>query len=203
MSCPELQVIIPVRAGGNPYITLESLGRSEYQDFDVIVVHDHQQNANAARNLGFAQADPGSEFLLFSDDDIEWYPDAIGRMVNVLRHNPAAGYAYGTYTMGGREYCNVQWSAARLRQSNFVSTMSVIRRSAFPGEWDEEVPRLQDWSMWLSMLENRWCGVHCGAVIFETAVRDGITRNGRVSYEEAERIVRQRHRLGRFAEVAG
>jgi glycosyltransferase involved in cell wall biosynthesis len=78
-----LSIIIPVRAGDDPAITLHSLGRSEFQDFTITIQHDEWGNANKARNAGFRLA-PDSEFVLFSDADIEWEPKGIGAMVEAL-----------------------------------------------------------------------------------------------------------------------
>lgn len=187
---PELSVVIPVRAGGNPYVTLASLAKQSYSDFEIIVAQDEWGNANKARNAGYALCGD-SKYVLFSDDDIEWAPDAFDKMVRSLASSDSA-YCYCAYQMGGKVYCDEPWSADALRRRNYISTMSVIRRECFPG-WDEDVERLQDWALWLSMLSAGHRGLYCGESLFSTSVRDGITRNGRVTYEEAYRIVKEKH----------
>jgi glycosyltransferase involved in cell wall biosynthesis len=187
-----LQIVIPVRKGGNAYTTLSSLGKSAFQDFDIVVVQDEWGNANMARNAG---ATGDSEFLLFSDDDIEWEPDGVGAMIDTLKENPDVSFAYGAYAMGGKTHCWEEWNPHILRMRNYISTMSVIRRSAFPG-WDESLCRLQDWDLWLTMARLGRVGKQVAPRcfrIFSTGVRDGITRNGKVSYEEAYRIVKEKH----------
>jgi hypothetical protein len=186
-----LQIVIPVREGGNAYTTLRSLGRSRFQDFDVVVVQDRWGNANAARNAGAAG---DSEFLLFSDDDIEWEPRAIGHLIHSLKVTGQA-VAYGQYEMGGKVYCDSPFSLQKLRRHNFISTMSLIRRSVFPG-WDQMLQRLQDWDVWLRISQVHPDGfVYLPEIIFRTAVRDGITKNGKISYQDAERIVKEKHSL--------
>lgn len=135
-----------------------------------------------------------ARYLLFCDDDIEWMPGAIAHLCRTLDENPWASYAYGAYEMGGKVQCDQPFDADRLRRGNFVSTMSVIRREAFPG-FDESIPRLQDWDLWLSMLEQGKTGVQCGRLIFSTAVRDGITENGPVTWRQARERVASKHGL--------
>jgi hypothetical protein len=187
-----LSIIIPVRLGDDPAITLHSLGRSEFQDFTITIQHDEWGNANKARNAGFRLA-PDSEFVLFSDADIEWDPYALDIMHHCIKSNPEASYVYGSYRMGGKTYCTEPFNAATLRHRNIASTMSIIRRSDFPG-WDESLDRLQDMALWNDMLNRGHIGVYCETFIFETAVRpDGITYGGKVSYAEAWNKVRAKY----------
>lgn len=190
---PRLSIIIPIREGSKPDTTLQSLDRSTFRDFEVICSWDHGHGANAARNAGFRLA--AGSLLLFSDDDIAWMPDALARLVSTLDAHPEASYSYGAYTMGARVQCDREWSAADLRRSNFVSTMSVIRREHFPG-FDETLKRLQDYDLWLTMLAAGRTGVYCGATVFSTKVRDGITyAPDSITYSEALRLVHRKHGL--------
>lgn len=191
---PSLSIIIPIRQGGNPAPTLTSLAASKFQDFEIICSWDHAGNANAARNAGFRLA--SAPLVLFSDDDITWKPDALARLVSTLGDNPDAAYAYGSYTMGGRTFCDRPFDGQRLRRGNYISTMSVIRREAFPG-FDESLRRLQDYDLWLTMLGRGHVGVYCGAEIFTTAVRNGITyAPDSMPFDQAQRIVWAKHGIG-------
>jgi len=96
--------------------------------------------------------------------------------------------------MEGKTQCNKEFSAERLLQTNFISTMSLIRTEAFPG-FDERIQRLQDWDLWLTMLEQGKIGAYCGATVFSTKVRNGITKNGRMGWDEANKIIKQKHNL--------
>jgi glycosyltransferase involved in cell wall biosynthesis len=187
-----LSVIIPVRSGGSPRVTLESLARQTKPDFEVIVSWDERGNASWARNRGAELA--RSPYLLFADDDIQWEPGALWVMLNALIAHPEAAYVYGSYEMGGRIQCDVPFNAARLRQHNYISTMTLMHRSAFPG-FDENIQRLQDWDLWLTMLEQGHVGHYCGQLIFRTELKNGITQNGRLGYDDAARIVRAKHNL--------
>jgi glycosyltransferase involved in cell wall biosynthesis len=188
-----ISVIIPVRDGGSPRVTLESLARQSFTDFEVIVSWDHGCGANAARNDGFRRST--RPLVLFSDDDIRWRPDALAILRSCLLAEPAAAYAYGAYSMDGRVQCDRVFDPVRLRRGNYISTMSLIRREAFPG-WDESIRRLQDWDLWLTMLAAGRRGVYCGTVIFDTDKGNGITYgNDTISWEDANRTVRQKHGL--------
>lgn len=187
----ELSIIIPIREGGNPEVTLRSLERQTYRDFDIICAWDHGRGANHARNAGFRLTN--TPLVLFSDDDIDWHPDALQRLVSTLKANPKASYSYGAYTMGGRVYCDRPFDAARLKRGNYISTMSVIRTEHFPG-FDESIQRLQDYDVWLAMLAAGHVGVYCGAEIFTTKVRNGITyAPDSQTYEEAFEILRRKY----------
>jgi len=190
-----LAIIIPVRAGDDPAITLHSLGRSEFQDFTITIQHDEWGNANKARNAGFRLA-PDSEFVLFSDADIEWDTKGIGAMVRALKSDPRPAYAFGGYEMGGVNYCMAPFDADVLRRRNLASTMSVIRRDQFTRfMWDEELERLQDYGLWLAMANYGQEGINIGTIIFSTARRDGITQNGKVSYQDAWQRLKEKHGL--------
>jgi glycosyltransferase involved in cell wall biosynthesis len=187
-----ITIVIPVRQGGNPHVTLESLAHQTFQDFDIVVSWDKKGNANSARNRGAALVH--SPFVLFSDDDIRWSPGALELMYRVLRDTPQASYAYGPYNMPGiGVQCNRPFDADRLRRTNFISTMSLIRRPDFPG-FDETLNRLQDWDLWLTMLERGKVGVYCGPqIIFETEKRNGLTYGSNLTWEQARAIVAQKH----------
>ena len=189
---PLLSVVIPVRQGGNAEITLASLQQQTFQDFQVIQFPDKRGNANWARNRGFELC--LSPCILFSDDDIQWEPDALQVLMAALEQNPNASYAYGAYRCGKRINSGQEFDAKELRRKNYISTMSVIRSEHFSG-FDESLQRLQDWDLWLTMLERGHVGVFCGRTIFTTEVRPGITHSSKISWHEAERIVRTKHGL--------
>jgi glycosyltransferase involved in cell wall biosynthesis len=195
LDLPLISVVIPVREGGDPYITLRSLSRQSYRPIEIIIAHDKKGNANWARNLGAHQA-IGSLFL-FSDDDIDWHPSAIALLYSALSTHPEASYAYGAYQMEGRIQCNREWDWEALKQRNYISTMSLVKSSAFQKVFgfDQEVHRLQDWDLWIRMGLKGMTGVYCGGLIFRTKMKDGITcfkGKGR-PVSEAYRIVRERN----------
>jgi len=187
-----ITVVIVNREEESPYKTLSTLSRQSIP-FDIVVVFDEGKGANWARNQGAKLAD--SEYILFSDNDIEWEPDAVEILYEKLKNFPEYGYSYGWYEMEEKVYCNHSFSPKKLRAINYISTMSLIRRDIFPG-FDESLQRLQDWDIWLTLLEKGIMGVFCDRKVFTTTKRDGITYGNGISWEEACKIVREKHHLG-------
>ena len=184
----ELGIVIPVGKSDNPKTTLQSLSRQSYQDFDVFVYWDTEnKGVSYARNRGAEFSK--NHYILFSDADIQWEPDGIERLVLALKADIYASYAYGPYEMGGKVQCNLTFDAMYLKQQNYISTMSVIKRDYFLG-FDEDLYRLVDWALWLKMLQNGHTGLYVGdKIIFKTKERDGITKNGAVSWGQARDAV--------------
>lgn len=191
---PTISVVVPTREPelGDDNVTLLTLRAQTFQSFEVIVRGDEGRGAPWARNRG-AEAATG-DYLFFADDDCEFVPDALELLLRALEKRPQASYAFGSYEMDGRAYCAVPFDPYRLRRMNLASTMSLIRRPDFPG-WDESLVRLQDWSLWLTMLERGKVGVQCGRLIFRTARRNGITFGSGLSYLEAAAIIKKKHGL--------
>ncbi len=207
-SGPLISIVIPCRVGEHADMTVDSLLKQTRKDFEYDIVRDvERRGAPWARNRG-AEIATGA-YLLFSDNDISWEPEALDLMVRALE-SPAAmlpdangfttDYAYGSYRIirngkPGPLFCDEAWNYDTLKGRNYISTMSLMRRSAFPG-WDESLKRLQDWDLWLTMAEQRSKGVYVGKMLFTTPYREGITYGNSPSYEDAFRVVRKKHGLG-------
>lgn len=187
-----ITVVIPCRESENPYTTLRSLAKQSLQPSAIVVVYDEGRGANWARNRGFEMVQ--TPFVLFSDNDIEWEPYALESLYNTLQQQPQASYAYGWYEMNGAKFGVIDFSADPLRSNNYISTMSLIHSDDFPG-FDESLQRLQDWDLWLTMLEHDKLGVYCGHKVFSTKKRAGITHGGGISWEDARAIVARKHGL--------
>jgi len=205
MRGPLISVVIPTRKGESVTTTVHSLMQQTIQDLELLTIVDHDgRGAPWARNRGAEIA--RGEYLLFSDNDIDWVPDALDQLVIALISAPdevsdsagrswRVGYAYGAYEMAGRLFCAEPWSFQILQGRNLVSTMALMKRGCFPG-WDESLGRLQDWELWLRMaLQQRVCGVQVPKVLFRTEVRAGISFDGRCSYEDAWATIRRKHGL--------
>lgn len=187
----KLTVVIPNRVGETPELTIKTLFRQDFTDFDVVIINDSNQNANAARNRGlkFVQ----TPYVLFSDNDINWLPGALTAMYNCLEQHPGISFAWGAYELNGKIWCNQGWNPEKLKHRNYISTMSMVRTEHHPG-WDEKIRRLQDWDVWLTMMKQGHVGRNVGRKIFTTPVRDGITRNS-ITWEEALNAIRKKHSI--------
>jgi len=233
---PLISVIIPTyqHADSLP-ACLESVFAQAYQPIEVIVVDDgstdntqevladyqdrivsiKQANAgsNPARNRGLKEAK--GEYVIFCDADVTMSPKMLETMFNALEQHPYASYAYSGFWFGWKHFKGVAFSADELKRLNFVHTSSLVRKADFPG-FDEQIRRLQDWDVWLTMLEHGKVGVLVPETLFSVGI-DGASRIGsswlpafvyrlpwsrlgwkprRVQkYEDARKIILQKHKL--------
>lgn len=188
-----ISIVIPHRKNESADITLESLKKQTFQNFVIILVEDSEgRGANWARNEGFKQVK--TPFVLFSDNDIEWESNALEILLFKLQQNPQASYSYGYYEIGdGVILGRIKFRPRTLVKNNFISTMSLIRTEDFPG-FDENLKRLQDYDLFLTMLRNHKIGVYCGCKIFRTKDNNkGISKNN--DLEEADKYIVSKHKL--------
>lgn len=192
---PKITIIIPHRQDvEDAKITLDSLALQTYQDFKIVVVPDQHKGANWARNEGFKQCD--TEFVLFSDNDIDWKSNAIEVLMETLRHFSRASYAYGRFKIDENIWGHQMFDPVMLCCGNYISTMSLIRTADFRevGGFDEELKGYQDWDLWLSFLKKGKRGVYCNELIFTSEPRNGISAN-RDKTLDAARAINDKHNL--------
>lgn len=188
-----ISIIIPVYNGEKTIInTVKSIESQTYRDFEVIIVNDgskdntrsvfekflesfkvennyyfiNQENkgAPAARNKGFKES--RGEYLFFCDADAVLKNDTLEKMVQVLESNQEVAYTYSSFYWGKKLFKLWPFDAEKLQKMPYIHTMSLIRRNAFPG-WDESVKKLQDWDLWLTMLENGHQGFFIDEALFK------------------------------------
>jgi glycosyltransferase involved in cell wall biosynthesis len=231
-----ISVIIPVYNQADKITkTLDSLIRQTYSDIEIILVNDgstddldgvlenyfrnlnsqttfwiiHQINkgAPAARNAGFHKSI--GQYVFFCDADAILAHHALEIMLQELEAQPEAAYVFSAFYWGSKMFKVGPFDEARLRREPFIHTMSLIRRSAFPATgWDESVKKLQDWDLWLTMLENGQRGYFIDKVLFK------VLPGGHIStwlpaavyslmpflptvrkYKEAVAIIKKKHNL--------
>ena len=113
------------------------------------------------------QDDKRAKYMLFCDADIVLKPDCLEKMVRALEAHPEASYAYSSFKFGWKKFKLWPFNAVKLRQMPYIHTTSLIRAEHFPATgWDESVKRLQDWDLWLTMLEQGHTGVWIPETIF-------------------------------------
>ncbi len=213
---PTISIVIPARPHESVELTTRSLTRQTHQDFEVILIVDSQRRgAPWARNRGAELA--RGDYVLFSDCDLDWAPDALECMLRTLERERAApadengfrvGYAYPAYleTRVPRRWRrlksrtrgpigDVAWDWHRLQRGNFIHTSSLVAREHVI-DFDPELERLQDWDLWLRLaIERRVKGVATHRVLFTTPHRAGITHGGADSYAAAKARVQSKHGL--------
>ena len=167
---------MPCRMSEKPDTTLDSLGEQSFKDFKIVVVYDEGKGANWARNKGFKQCD--TEFVLFSDNDINWSENALEVLYETLQRFRFASYAYGRFKVGDIIWGHQMFDPIKLLTENYISTMSLIRSDDFRlcGGFDESIKGFQDWDLFLNLLINhKKRGVYCNELIFTTEPRQGIS----------------------------
>jgi len=149
---------------------IESKARTAAADVPIKIFHQQNQGAPSARNRGFEKS--SGSYVLFCDADIVMNPHMLQTMTETLSAHPDASYAYSSFRFGWKKFRLGAFSEQKLREMPYIHTASLIRREHFPG-FDERVSRLQDWDLWLTMLEQGHAGVWIDKVLF--VVRSGGT----------------------------
>lgn len=159
----------------------------------VKLIRIERAGAARARNVGAEQA--VGDALFFCDADLILEPLILQKLEQALAADPQAAFAYCSFlAWEGAVFANRAFDAAALRRNNYISTMSLIRRAAFPG-FDEALPRFQDWDLWLTVIERGGYGVWVPEVLFRVAERGMISRRGGLSRLRATALIRSKHRL--------
>lgn len=186
-----ISIIIPVYNQANKLDQcLASLANQTYQNYEIILVNDgstdsleevlekyksvfgikfifiNQRNlgSNPARNSGAKRAQ--GEFLLFCDADIIMKPEMLKTMLGSLKEHPEASYAYSSFKFGHKIFKLWPFDPEKLRQMPYIHTTSLLRKEHFP-DWDENIKRLQDWDLWLTMLEQGHKGIWLDKILFQ------------------------------------
>lgn len=192
-----ISIIIPVYNQAQKLLkTLAGIAAQTYTDYEVIIVNDgskdgveaifaayykkltannqylfinqSNQGAPAARNRGYQEAH--GEYLFFCDADAVLKPEALDIMLGVLENNPGASYSYPSFYWGRKLFKVGEFDADKLRQAPYIHTMALIRRADFPASgWDINIKKLQDWDLWLTMLEQGKIGRWVGQILFTVA----------------------------------
>lgn len=209
---------------------LESVMNQTYTDVEVIVVDDHSDvpvehdldipvfrlpknsGPQVARNYGFEQSK--GEYVIFWDADVIGKQNMLEKMHRALEEHKDASYAYARHYFGLKKFPLHTFDAKSLKEKNFAHTTSLIRREHFPG-FDVTIKRLQDWDLWLTMLEQGHTGILIKDYLFK--VQTGGTMSSWLpkyaymkpfkyllpkmlkektkAYEEAVKIIKRKHNL--------
>jgi glycosyltransferase involved in cell wall biosynthesis len=166
-----------------------------------IIVNDNIGGAPKKRNDGFAKAT--QKYVLFSDDDILYPVDFLEKSIAALEKNPKKGFAYAGYSgivmnpathpiKHNFKIPTLPFSVERLKQGNYISTQSLMRKEVFPG-FDENLKRLQDYDLWITLAKKGVEGVAVPEIEYLAFYLDsGITSNTN-NEQEAITAIRNKH----------
>jgi hypothetical protein len=121
-----------------------------------------------ARNHGATLAK--GDILSFWDCDSIIEPDTCKTWIDTFKENPEISFVYSGYKFiderGG--ITSEPFDPWTLKCGNYISTMFPMRKEVFPG-FDESLESLQDWDMWLTIVENGGKGLFIPGYAFSTA----------------------------------
>jgi glycosyltransferase involved in cell wall biosynthesis len=161
-------------------------------------------NGNRARNYGFSKV--LCDFVVFFDADNTMFPQFLEKLYHALGCHTEAAFAYcdrinvadgdvSWYPLPMGHWQAGPFDIARLKVTNYIDLSSMIRANRFPG-FDEQLPRYQDWDLWLHMvLKKGYRGVYVPEALFSYRVH-----NQSLSYREdrdrAVWAIRRKYRIG-------
>ena len=165
-----------------------------------------KKGANVARNIGITHAE--GDFIAFQDSDDEWLPDKLSLQLDLMRRlgsDYACVYSRFVTRRGSRVFETVD--AKRLTRGNIlfellngniVTTQTALVRKKNLlefGCFDEELPRLQDWDLWLRMAQKYKFDYVDKCLVVQNVQDDSISMSGK-KYTQALQIL-----LGKYEKV--
>jgi glycosyltransferase involved in cell wall biosynthesis len=165
------------------------------------VLRTANQGVARARNYGIAQAT--GEYILPLDADDRIHPEYAARAAAILDAHPDVvfvGCHYRTFGLRQVEYRPAEYRLPDMLVENVVPISSVFRRSAWEavGGYCPELNSIEDWDLWIGMLEHGWQGIVIPEILFEYRVRT----NSNLSHIRQPELYQQRmHAL--YARHAG
>ncbi len=230
-----ISIIIPVYNQSSQLDKcLASIAKQIYDNYEIIIVNDrsaqklswviekykkifgikleiinNQTNHGApySRNKGFQKSK--GEFIIFCDADVKMKEDMLEILHFKIKSNLKASYVYSSHKFGLKKFGNLKFNKERLKRMPYIHTTALIRRECFPASgFDESLKRLQDWDLWLTMLEQGFIGEWIDKILFE--VESGGTMSSWmpsffykafpflpkvVDYKKAVQIIKDKHGL--------
>ena len=152
------------------------MGSHRFARDDIRQYRIKHSGAAVARNFGFSKS--SGKYIFFCDADVIFLKkNALKNMIDKLEQNPDKAYCYCGYLYGWKSMPSFTFNAEKLKQNNFISTMSLIRRNALNKiinntnkPFDENLKKFQDWDLWLTMLEQNLTGIWLPQILFKVKV---------------------------------
>lgn len=170
---------------------------TELGDKRISVVGIAHSGVQKARNHGATLAK--GDILSFWDGDSVTEPDTCKTWIDTFKANPDIAFVYSGYKFvderGG--ITSEPFDPWTLKCGNYISTMFPMRRDFFPG-FDETLKSLQDWDMWLTIVENGGKGLFIPGYAFSTAFPTAKSISGQGCTDqwlERVRAIKVKHNL--------
>ncbi len=197
-----ISIIIPVHNQADKIsFCLESIALQTERDLELIIVDDgsndnvhevvdqfiakhpsqavhffskQNEGSNPTRNFGFAKST--GDFVIFCDADVVMNPQMLAKMKQTLEINPDKSFVFSSFYYGAKLFKLFPYDETRLKKMPYIHTSSLIRRADFPG-FDPTLKRLQDWDLWLTMLESGKKGIWIDEPLYKTLLGKGHMSN--------------------------
>jgi glycosyltransferase involved in cell wall biosynthesis/SAM-dependent methyltransferase len=132
------------------------------------------QGVSRARNYAISQA--CGTYILPLDADDRILPNYLARAVEILDLRPEVGFVgchYRTFGIRETEYRPTAYRLPDLLVENVVPVASVYRRECWEraGGYCQEINQMEDWDLWLSLLDLGYEAVVLPEIYFEYRVR--------------------------------
>lgn len=152
------------------------------------------QGVARARNFGIGEAT--GEYILPLDADDRIHPDYAARAAAILDANPDVAFVgchYRTFGLRQADYRPEEYRLPDMLVENVVPIASVFRRTAWEavGGYCPELNSIEDWDLWIGMLERGRRGVVIPEILFEYRVRP----NSNLSHIRQPELYQQRMQL--------
>lgn len=158
-----------------------------YSD-QVQVIRQENAGAPAARNVGAQRAT--GDALLFLDSDDALRPGAV-RAFSDAMDETGADIVFSDFVRGGVPFKAGPFTLKRLLYKNSLAVTSLVRMARFPG-FDPDLPRGQDWDLWLRMCKAGATAYHIERPLFDVFVQpDSITNQ--VSWKRYLSAFKKKH----------
>jgi glycosyltransferase involved in cell wall biosynthesis len=162
----------------------------------VMVLEIEHGGANKARNAGYPLTT--GDYVSFWDSDC-YAEIGMARMwVKSFATSPDVDFVYSGYRFNTPHLdfmASEPFNSYLITCNNYIATMFPMKREIFPG-FDESLKSLQDWDMWLTIIEKGHKGFWLDGSAFITEVREGISSEGCSQENWLERYNRVREKHG-------
>jgi glycosyltransferase involved in cell wall biosynthesis len=165
-----------------------------FPDIKLLSTGDTNKGAPYARNLGAKEAT--GDYLLFLDADMRIYPGTLRAWAEAFDEHPECDFVYAGYKfINVSAFPSEEFDPYFLKINNYIDGNFPMKREIFP-QWDESLKSLQDWDMWLTIVEKGHKGHFIPRKYFfekEYPKPGSISAMGSEHYLERREIVMKKH----------
>lgn len=172
-----------------------------------IITYEENKGAPCARNRGFQVS--RRKYVLFCDADSVLEKNMLWEMLNTISSHEEASFVYSSFWWGRKLFKLCPFNYKKLKKMPYIHTMSLLRAKDFPiTGWDENIKKLQDWDLWLTIARQEKIGIWIDKPLFK--IQPGGTMSSWLpsfayklfpflpnvkKYNQAVKIIKEKHHL--------